>query len=70
MRFSYFCSHVSNTHIFEHPFSVQFSDGPETFQLELTELQYDSTLHSNFNQKALITIYFMLLFQYLSSELH
>jgi hypothetical protein len=33
------------------PLSVEVSDGPEILQLELTELQYDSILRSNFIQE-------------------
>jgi hypothetical protein len=55
MRFNDFHSHVTNICMFENPFSIEVSDAPENLQLELTELQYDSILHSSFNQEALIT---------------
>jgi hypothetical protein len=65
MRFNGFCSHATNIHIFENLFSVEVNDAPEKLKLKLIELQYDSILHSSFNEKALIA--FMLLYQYLGS---
>jgi hypothetical protein len=53
MRFSDFCSHAINIHIFENPFSIDVRDAPEKFQLELI----DSILYNSFNQEALITFY-------------
>jgi hypothetical protein len=49
-----FCSHATSICIFENPFSAEVSDAPQKLQLELIELQYDSILHSSFNQEALI----------------
>jgi hypothetical protein len=39
------------------PVLREVSDAPEKLQIELIELQYDSILHSSFNQEALITFY-------------
>jgi hypothetical protein len=57
MSFNDFRSHAANIRILENPFSVEISDAPEKLQLELTEVQYDSILHSSFNQEALINFY-------------
>jgi len=57
MRFSDFCSRATNIHSFENIFSVEVRDAPEKLQLELTELQLNSILHSNFNWEALINFY-------------
>jgi hypothetical protein len=46
-----------NTHIFGNPFSAEVSDAPKKLQLELTKPQYDSILHSSFNQVASIAFY-------------
>jgi hypothetical protein len=42
---------------FENTFRFEVSDNPKILQLELTELQYDSILRSNFNQEVLISFY-------------
>jgi hypothetical protein len=57
MRFNDFHSHATDILIFENPFSIEVSDAPEKLQLELNELQYNSILHSSFNQEALITFF-------------
>jgi hypothetical protein len=66
MRFNDFCSHAGNTHISEKPFSIEVIDASEKLQLEVNELQYDSILHSTFNQEALIIFYAF--YQYLSTK--
>jgi len=45
IRFNDFCSHITNRHLFENPFSIEVSDVPEKLQHELIELRYDSILH-------------------------
>jgi len=65
MRFRDLYSHATNIHILESPFSVEVSNAPEKLQLELTELQYDSIFHSNFNQEALITSLLLFLLTYM-----
>jgi hypothetical protein len=52
MRFSDFHSYAVNIHIFENPLLVEVIDALEELQPELMELQYDSILHSSFNQEA------------------
>jgi hypothetical protein len=51
MRITGFCSHATNIHLFENPLSTEVSDAPEKLQLKLTELQYDSVLHSTSARK-------------------
>jgi hypothetical protein len=53
LKFSIFCSHATNIHIFEIPFCFVKS----VMQPELNELQFDSILHSSFRQEVLITLY-------------
>jgi hypothetical protein len=57
IRFNDLCCHATNICVFENPFSVEVSDAREKLQVELTELQYDSILHSSFNQETLIIFY-------------
>jgi hypothetical protein len=48
LRVNDFHSHATNLCVFENPFFIEVSDTPEKLQLELTELQYDSILHTGF----------------------
>jgi len=48
VRFNDFRSHAINVRNFETPFPVEVSDVPEKLQIELTEMQYDSFLRSNY----------------------
>jgi hypothetical protein len=54
MGFSDLHSHATNRLIFEKLFPVEVSDTPEKLQLELSELQYDSILHSSVNKETVI----------------
>jgi len=49
MRFNDFHNHAMNIHIFQDSFSVEVTDAPEKLELEFTELQHDSILHTSFN---------------------